>query len=332
MAHIHFETMTGKPAVFALTEQLIAAAASRNRIGEETRTTLGVDLADLAPLTTAIGLVTSADVVRDPRFPLRELENRAPNLAWIHITGAGIESLLPMDWLPRGVVLTNNSGVHQRKTGEFAAMALLMLNSQVPRMSTNQRAGRWEQIFTPSIAGKTLAVIGVGQMGSAAAREGKRLGMSVLGVRRSGRPHRYADEMFGPDGIGTALSRADFIYLSAPLTRETRHLVDRNVLSKVKPGAGLASIARAGVIDHEALRDALAAGALSGAVVDSFSPEPLPPESPMWAVPNLLVVPHCSSDDLRNYIPLTLDLVFDNLSRLSRGKPLRNRVDPALGY
>jgi phosphoglycerate dehydrogenase-like enzyme len=103
-------------------------------------------------------------------------------------------------------------------------------------------------------------------------------------------------------------------------------------LTKVKPGAGLASIARGAVIDHDALREALSTGTLSGAIVDSFNSEPLPPESPIWTTSNLIVVPHCSSDDLENYIPLTLDLVFSNLSHLLARRPLKNRVDPVLGY
>src|ERR1700721_2978967 len=102
-----------------------------------------------------------------PGFPLYGLGRVAPRLRWIHIIGAGIEPLLPLDWLPNGVVLTNNSGIHIEKTREAATMALLMLNARIPEILTNQRKARWDQIFSPRIAGKTVLIIGVGDMGAA---------------------------------------------------------------------------------------------------------------------------------------------------------------------
>ena len=119
----------------------------------------------MAPLATATAFVSSNDVVTDPRFPLRDLASVAPHLKLIHITGAGVEPLLPLDWLPKGVALTNNSGVHVQKTAEFAAMALLMLNARMPQIVANQSKSRWAQIFTPSISGKTVVIIGLGDMG-----------------------------------------------------------------------------------------------------------------------------------------------------------------------
>src|SRR6476661_7779999 len=133
--HIHFETRAGKPSVFRITEPLIAAAKARSQT--EIITTLGVDLADISWLPHVNGLVTSNDVIIDPKFPMRQLAQRASVLKWIHIIGAGIEPILPLDWLPSGVTLTNNSGIHVQKTGEFAAMALLMLGARLPEMIAN---------------------------------------------------------------------------------------------------------------------------------------------------------------------------------------------------
>jgi phosphoglycerate dehydrogenase-like enzyme len=112
----------------------------------------------------------------------------------------------------------------------------------------------------------------------------------------------------------------------------SRHLIDKNMLSAVKAGAGLINVGRAGVVDYDALRGALKSGALSGAILDVFEQEPLPASSPLWRTPNLILTPHCSSDDLDRYMPLTLDLVFENLSRLMAGRPLKNRVNPRRGY
>ena len=113
-------------------------------------------------------LVTSTDVIRDPRFPRARLHERAPRLANIQLIGAGIEGVLPLDWLPPGVKLTNNSGVHARKAREFQLMALLALNARLPAIVFNQRQAHWEQLFTPRIEGKKLVIIGLGDMGRAA--------------------------------------------------------------------------------------------------------------------------------------------------------------------
>jgi len=330
--HIHFETRENKPVVFKLTPRLVEEAAARNRSPGSVRLSVGADLKDPDLLLAATALVTSNDIVRDAKFPRLDLARRAPNLRWIHIIGAGIEPLLPLDWLPRRVQLTNNSGVHVEKIGEFATMALLMLNCRMPEILANQRERRWRPIFTPSISGKCIVIVGLGDMGGTAARQAKRLGLKVLGVRREPRPHRYADEVLGVAHLAQALARADFLFVATPLTPETRNLIDRRALAAIKPGAGLVNVGRAGVVDYTALAEALASGRLAGAVLDVFDPEPLPADSPLWATPKLVVMPHCSSDDLERYLPLTLDLVFANLRRLMAGKALKNRIDPKRGY
>ncbi|MEE9210959.1 MAG: NAD(P)-dependent oxidoreductase, partial [Kiloniellales bacterium] len=243
--------------------------------------------------------------------PTENLAARAPKLKWIHIIGAGIEHLLPLDWLPPGVALVNNRGVHAPKSGEYGAMAVLMLDNHLPRLVTQQRAAAFEPVFSTPAAGKTLAVIG---------------------VRRHGRRARWVDEMYGPEGIDEVLRRADFVLVTAPLTPETENLIDRRRLDLMKPGAGLINMSRARVVDYRALAEKLRRGSLAGAILDVFDPEPLPPSSPLWRTPNLIVTPHVSSDDDVSYVPLTLDLFFDNVRRYLAGRPLRNRVRPKLGY
>ena len=265
-------------------------------------------------------------------LPTDDLARKAPHLRWIHIIGAGVEHLQPLDWLPRGVTLTNNRGVHAAKTAESAAMAVLMLHNRIPAYATDQRARRWNPIFVPPITGKTVAVIGVGEMGGAAARAFKRLGLRVLGVRRGAKGHRAVDRMSGPDQLHAVLSEADFVHIALPMTAETRGLIDGAALDAMKPGAGLVNFGRGPVIDHDALADRLRSGHLSGAVLDVHDEEPLPPGAGIWDVPNLIITPHVSSDDHEAYLPLTLDLVFDNAARLLAGTPLRNRVRPKLGY
>jgi len=332
MTHLHFETRANKPSVFHMTPALVQAAARRAKAGRGARWTVGEDLRDLSWLKTAEGLVTGNDIIVDPVFPQRELAEAAPKLRWIHIIGAGIEPLLPLDWLPPQVTLTNNSGVHAQKTGEFATLALLSLCYRLPEMVSNQQRASWQQIFTPSVVGKTVLIVGLGEMGGAAAKSAKKLGMTVLGVRRNPGPHRYADEILPLTKLHKGLARADFVLVAAPLTPATARLIDGKAIAAMKDGAGLINVGRAGVVDYKALVAALKSGKLSGAMLDVFDPEPLPASSPLWHAPNLIITPHCSSDDLDDYLPKTMDLAFENLARLRTGRKLKNVVNRTTGY
>ena len=128
------------------------------------------------------------------------------------------------------------------------------------------------------------------------------------------------------------LPRGDFVFVVTPLTRETQNLLDAKRLRLLKPGAGLVNIGRAAVVDYAALVQGLDSGAIGGAVLDVFDPEPLPSESPLWAQPNLVITPHVSADDGNAYVSLTLDVFFNNMRRLIRDEALENQVNTALGY
>jgi phosphoglycerate dehydrogenase-like enzyme len=327
---IHFETLSDRPRVFRMTPALVMDAKARNQMNIPT--SLGEDLRDLSWLSNAVGLVTHNDILKKPNFPLGTLAKNAPRLRWIHITGAGIEPLLPLDWLPEQTVLTNNSGVHAEKIRESSTMMLLMLNSRVPAIISNQRKGHWQQIFTPVIRGKSVLIIGVGAIGGAVAKAARQLGLRVLGVRRSGAPHEDIDQMFRTDEIDKVLPLADFVLVAAPLTPETRSLLNRARIGRMKEGASLINIGRAGVVDYVALGEALGEGKLSGAVLDVYDPEPVPPSSPLWTFDNVIMMPHVSSDDEDQYLPKSFDLVFENIRRLLRGEELLNVVDRVRGY
>lgn len=327
---IHFETLSDRPRVFHITDQLVADAKTRNKV--ETQTSVGEDLHDLTWLAEAFALVTHNDVLTHPKFPLRSLRQAAPKLHWIHLTGAGIEPLLPLDWLPQTILLTNNCGVHAEKIRESAAMMLLMLNGCVPAIVSNQRKSLWRQIFTPAIRGKTLLIVGVGEMGGAAAGAARDLGLRVLGIRRSGVPHPDVEHMLGIQQLDAVLPLADFVLLAAPLTPETKLMINRHRIRLMRPGAGLINIGRAGLADYGALAEALREGRLSGAILDVYDPEPLPADSPLWGVENLVLMPHVTSDDEDQYLPRSCDLVFENFRRFVNGRELLNVVDRALGY
>jgi phosphoglycerate dehydrogenase-like enzyme len=265
-------------------------------------------------------------------LPTADLSKVAPKLKWIHIIGAGVEHLCPIDWLPSGVTIVNNRGAHAAKGGEFGLMAVLMLHNHMPALLGLQQRKHWESLYSTPIAGKTMLIIGVGHIGGGAAKNCKPLGLRVLGVSRHGMAVEHVDEMFKSDQIDAALPQADFIFMATPLTPETDNLLDRRRQALLKPGVGIINVGRAGTMDYDALADNLRSGHISGAIIDVFDPEPLPEDSPLWSTPNLIVTPHVSADDGDSYVPMTLDLVFQNMRRQLAGERFQNVVRPELGY
>lgn len=325
--HLHIENLSRLGDVFTVTPKRIKEALARHpEVAKRVRITTGLDN------KTLDRQLRTADVLFGWEIPDREsLAERAPRLRWMHAHGAGVSHLMPLDWLPKGAVLTNSAGVHGERAAEYAIMALLMLNNRVPEMMANQRYSRWQPLFNSSIAGKTVLIVGVGAVGGDAARHAKRYGLHVLGVRRSGKTHRSVDEMYKPNALSRLLPRADFVLVTAPDTRDTHHMIGARELDLMKKGAGIVVYSRAGLVDYKTLEKKLRKGELS-AVLDVFDPEPLPKRSSLWKTPNLIITPHSSSDDVEYYTPRTLDLVFENMARFIAGRKLKNVVDPKLQY
>ena len=254
------------------------------------------------------------------------------SLKMIFCTSAGIDRVIPLDWLPAGVALLNNSGVHARKAGEWGTMALLMLANRIPFFATRQRERRWDKVYSPSIRGQVLVSIGTGELATPTLRQAQALGMRVIGVRHTAAPHPHCDRVVGTAALDEVLPEADMLLLACPLTPETSGLVTRARIALMRKGAGIVNMSRGAVIDQDALCDALESGHLAGAVVDVAVPEPLPADSRLWATPNLFVSPHVSVDDPVSYTPDSLDLFFLNLGHFLRGEEMPNRVDAARGY
>ena len=325
---LHIAALSSQPEVFWVTEKRFNEACARH---PELASRLVTDWSwDLVGFKEALPI---SDILIGWRFDDLSLFKKSQHLKWIQLTGAGIEHLQPLNWLPRHVTLTNNAGVHASKLAEFAGTAVLMLNHGFPHYITHQRNSQWSKKFTTTILGKTALIIGFGNTGGSVARWLKsKLELNIIGVRRTGRTHRYADEMFAPDKLDELLPRADFVIVTAPLTSETNNLIDRYRLSLLKPTAGIVNLGRAKIIDYAALAEFLERGQLAGAVLDVFDPEPLPSSSPLWQTRNLIAVPHCSSDDAEHYIAHTLDLFFKNLGKLFQGKRLKNVVSRSREY
>lgn len=276
--------------------------------------------------------MAESDILLTWDFPTDDLATVAPNLKWIHCIGAGVEHLLPLDWLPADTVLTNNKGVHADKAGEFGLMAMLMLHNHMPTILTNQRTHTYTSPYGTPIAGSTVVVVGTGSLGGAAAKKLSLLGPHIIGVNRRGGAVEGCNEVVTFDKLDEVLPRADILYLAVPETPETHGLIDKRRLDLLKPTCGVANIGRESAMDYDALCDKLEAGELGGAVLDVFSPEPIAEESRLWDTPNLVITPHVSADDGDSYIPLTLDLFFRNLELFVADKPLLNQVSRELGY
>lgn len=277
------------------------------------------------------------DFLLASRFPHAAV-NDAQRLRWIHTTGAGVDQLLPLDGLRDDLILTNSSGIHVDKVGEFVQMALLMLNAQLPAVLRAQHEHRWDARLTAPIRGKTVLLIGLGDLGLTASRAAKVLGLRVLALNRSGRaPEPAASETDMPDVLASVseldrwLPEADFVVVTAPLTPATRGLLSATRLAAMRQGACVVNLSRAALVDYPALFERLRAGACGGAVLDVFEPEPLAHDSPIWDVPGLIVTPHISCD-APDYNQRVLDLWFDNFARWLRGEPLANIVSRARGY
>ena len=248
-----------------------------------------------------------------------------PSMRWIQIGGSGFDHLLP--WDTARITVTNGAGVLAPYLAESVTGAMLALGCGFLRYVEQQRARRWHPIpFTP-LRDRTLLVVGFGQIGACVARNAKALGMRVLAIRGSPVPHPVADEMHGPEALEALLPAADFVSLHVRLNPATHGMLSRERLATMKPGAYLVNTSRGPVVDETALIDALRSGHLAGAYLDVFETEPLPAESPLWTMPNVLITPH-ASDNIHGWPRRFAMLFADNLDRWRAGEPLLNVVMP----
>ncbi|MBM3573126.1 MAG: D-2-hydroxyacid dehydrogenase [Alphaproteobacteria bacterium] len=317
---------------FAITNEIWSAAASRRPdLVRDVQLSIGWSSADFDRMMGDAEILISWTGTIKAHFDRRD-RPAMPNLKWLFATSAGLDRLAPFDWLPAGARLCNNSGTHTVKAGEYGMMALLMINATMPQFMVQQRECRYEKIFSTVIAGKTVLIVGLGHIGGAIAARARQFGMRVIGIRANPQPHSACDHVFGIDALDQMLPEADFVLLSLPLTAQTRGLMNRAGLDRMKSTAGLINMARGPVLDEDALCDKLDRGEIQGAVLDVYGQEPVPAESRLWTTRNLIMTPHVSSDDLSAYIPRSLDIFFDNLAAWRQGLPLPNAIDPKRGY
>ena len=276
--------------------------------------------------------ISNSDILITWNFPTSNLKKVSPNLKWIHCVSAGIEHLLPLNWMFEGLILTNNSGVHSKKAGEYGLMSILMLHNHIPKIISNQKNKKFESLFSTPIAGKTIVVVGTGNLGGAMIRLLAPLGPKIIGVNRKGEAVDGCSKVITVDKIDSILPEADILYLAMPETPGTKNLISRKRLDLLKPSCGIVNIGRQSAMDYDVLCEKLRTNKLAGAILDVFVPEPIELNSKLWQIPNLIITPHVSADDGESYVRLTLELFTKNLKLFISNKPLINQINKNFGY
>lgn len=259
------------------------------------------------------------------------------SLRWVHSTGAGIETIAAIpELIASDVVVTNTRGGHAPAIAEHAFAMLLALTRRIPDLVEDQRRHVWKRPEVSGamreLTGSTMVVLGLGHIGGAIAVRAAAFGMAVLGVDlRPGPPPAGVREVWGLDRLDEALARADVLAVAAPATPQTAGLIDARRIGLLPAAALVIAVSRGGIVDEAALVEGLRAGRLGGAGLDVFATEPLPADSPLWDVPNLLVSPHCSGGSWQTRERVWA-ITSENVRRFVAGEPLLNVCDKRAGF
>ncbi len=277
--------------------------------------------------------------------------HRLPRLKWIQAHSAGVDFLLDTPVWESDVIITTASGIHPVPMAEHALAMMLHFRWRVGEMLFWQQRGewpteRWDKFARPELRGSTLGIVGYGAIGRELGRLAKALGMRLLAANRSGTRHPFTgftlphtgdpeaalpEKIYPIAELTAMLPECDYVVVLAPLTPETRHLFNAETFAAMKPGAFFFNLARGGLVDEAALVEALYSGRIAGAGLDVFETEPLPADSPLWRLENVLISPHVAGFT-PHYDERASDLFAENLRRYRAGEPLLNRVDRARGY
>ncbi|MFN8481521.1 MAG: D-2-hydroxyacid dehydrogenase [Anaerolineae bacterium] len=304
-----------------------------------------------------VGWVNAVGDVLDPNVDILYAANarfslaQVPQLRWVQLHSAGVEHIADTELWRSDIPITNVSGIHAVPIAEYVWAQILAFAHHVGAMLRFQEQGewarnRWNNFAPRDIRGQTIGLVGYGAIGREVARLAQAFGMRVLATKRAAGDQLYRGwrmpgvgdndgsipaRYYGPDELREMLAVSDYVVVSAPLTPATRRLIGAAELATMKPSAFLVNIARGGLIDQAALIEALQSGRLAGAGLDVFDPEPLPADSPLWRMDNVVISPHVSGFTL-HYDDWATDLFAENMRRFLADEPLINLVDRREGY
>jgi phosphoglycerate dehydrogenase-like enzyme len=302
-----------------------------DQISPSTTITTGVDREYVA------AAAPQADVILASMFTgqlFRSIFPLAANVKWVHTLSAGVESVLSPEMVASPAPLTNGRGVFRRSLGEWAVGAALFFAKSFRRLVHQQEAGVWEQFDVEELHGRTLAIVGYGEIGRGVAERAKPFGMRIVAYRR--RPGLSSsdpllDAVYGPGRLHEMLSAADYVVVSAPNTAETHGMIGEAEFAAMKKTAVVINVGRGPVIAEAAMLRALEEKRIRGAALDVFEKEPLQDGHPFYRLNNVLMSPH-SADHIEGWLESAVDMFIRNFRHFERGEPLENVVDKHAGY
>ncbi len=284
---------------------------------------------DKSQLTAA---VRDADIlIASWRLPAG-LVASAGSLMWIHSIGAGVDGILTPDVLENRVVVTSSSGIHREPISEHVLGFMLSFVRGFHTFARQQMRKEWKRFNLEELAGKTLGIIGLGEIGSEIAVKAKGFGMRVIAVKRTpGERPNSVDELWPKDRLKDLLEESNFVVLSLPLTPATLGFFGEREFRSMKRSAYFINISRGKIVLEAKLIQALREGWIAGAGLDVFEEEPLSETSPLWEMPNVIITPHVAGSNPQ-YMERAMGIFEENLQRFLKGEPLENLVDKRLGY
>jgi D-2-hydroxyacid dehydrogenase (NADP+) len=302
------------------------------------------DLASLQRSAPDCELRQIADDAVDPRWlsevegvfteePLPDsLVQQMPSLRWLHVTRGGVNTYLTPAVKARPIQVTGSKGIHGAVFSEFALACILTFAKKLPQCLDAQKHKQWQRLQPFEIDGQTLGIVGLGIAGSELARKAKALGMRVIATKRSliDKPD-CVDELGGPELLARLLSLSDFVVLLLASVPSTFNIIGENELLMMKKSAYLINLTGGRAIEEGLLVRALKERWIAGAALDAFAKQPLPEDSALWNLPNVIITPRIAGITSQKW-PALLPIFQDNLRRFIAGEPLRNLVDKALGY
>ena len=295
-------------------------------------------------------LVSDIDVLYT--WQVLPLPDAAPRLRWVQLHGAGIDHLLEHPLFTQSdVMFTTASGIHAITMAEYVLAQMLAFAHRLPRMFEDKVSGtwsspRWDRYVPDVLHSATVGIVGYGSIGRQIARLAQAFGMRILAIKRdvrqladnsymiagTGDPEgEIPERIYPPQALRSFLRECDYVVLTVPLNQQTYHLINAVTLSAMKPSAVLINVSRGDVVDEAALIEALEKGVIRGAALDVFNKEPLPPTSPLWKLPNVIISPHVAGF-MPDYYERAAELFAENLRRFLAGEPLFNLVDRSRGY
>lgn len=292
---------------------------------------LGNSVAELASAMPGADVILNSNFGRDP---FAGLFPAATSVKWVHCLSAGVESMLTPELIASPVPLTNGRGVFRTSLSEWCLGAMLFFSKQTRRLIEQQERGEWGQFDIELLEGKTLGVVGYGEIGRATAQLAHAFGMKVIAVRRRtslSQADPLLDATYAPDQLHQMLAECDFVVVATPNTPETKGMIGAAELARMKKTAVILNVGRGPVIVESALVSVLASGQIRGAALDVFEHEPLPPGHPFFALKNVLLSPH-SADHTDDWIHRAMHKFVDNFKLYASGAPLQNIVDKKAGY